>query len=54
MKKFYVQPQAEWIKLISCSVITESIPGTEDDETTPMVFNKSSYNYSKQNDSYTY
>ena len=54
MKKRYVQPDAEWIKLISCSVITESVPGTEDDETSPLTFSKSSYNFTKENGSYTY
>ena len=54
MKKCYLQPEAEWIKLISCSVITESVPGTENDETSPLTFGKSSYSFTKQNDSYIY
>ena len=38
MRREYHQPDAEWIRLVSSSVITESVPGLEEDETTPILF----------------
>lgn len=42
MRKAYQQPDAEWIKLTMSSVITESVPGLEEDETTPILFGEGS------------
>ena len=38
MKKEYLQPEVEWIRLISSEVITESVPGLEEDELSPITF----------------
>ena len=52
-KNEYLQPDARWVALIARSVITESVPGTEDDETTPMTFSGKAKN-TLGKDSYTY
>ena len=52
-KRAYLQPDARWIELISRSVIAESEPGTEDDETTPLTFSGKAKN-AMNKDSYTY
>ena len=55
MKKCYIQPDADLIKLVSNSVITESLPGKEEGvETTIVTSGNKSYNYSKDSDSYIY
>ena len=38
MKKNYEQPEAELIRLTAKGVITESVPGMEEDELTPILF----------------
>ena len=38
MKKEYLQPEVELVRLTSCEVITESVPGLEEDELSPIRF----------------